>query len=79
MRHAVLEHAILGSAVTSGLVWLDLLPLHWLAQAMRMLLAWGLLSTALVVTGGAWVALGRSRRRPLPPQPGRRHLPTGRL
>jgi hypothetical protein len=49
----------------ASLVWLDLLPLAWLGQVMRLLLAWGLLSTALVASGGAWVALGRSRRHRL--------------
>ncbi len=73
MRQSVLEHAILGSVVLSSLVWLDLLPLYWLGQVMRMLLAWGLLSTALVATGGVWVALGRSRRRPRRPRMPDRH------
>ncbi len=63
MRHSVLEHLILGLVVLTSLIWLDLLPLSRLGHAARLLLAWGLLSTALVATGGAWVALGRSRRR----------------
>ncbi len=63
----------------SSLVWLDLLPLYWLAQVMRVMLAWGLLSTALVATGGAWVALGRSRRRPAGRPLPKRRLPPGHL
>ncbi len=79
MRHSVVEHVVIGGVVLTMLVWLDLLPLSWLGQVLRMLLAWGLLSTALVATGGAWVALGRSRRRlPRRPVPDR-HRPAGGL
>jgi hypothetical protein len=79
MRHTFAEHVIIGGAVLSAMVWLDLLPLPWLAQVMRLLLAWGLLSTALVATGGAWVALRRSRRH-LPQRPvAQRRLPRGWL
>jgi hypothetical protein len=63
-----MEHVALASIMLTSLIWLDLLPLAWLGQVIRLLLAWGLLSTALVASGGAWVALGRSRRH-LPPGP----------
>ena len=63
MPPLVLEHVLPGLLVLATLAWTELLPLAWLGQALRLLLVWAALSTALVATGGAWVALGRRRRR----------------
>jgi uncharacterized membrane protein YedE/YeeE len=79
MRHSFAEHVVIGGVVLSAVVWLDLLSLSWLGQVMRVLLAWSLLSTAMVATGGAWVALGRSRRRLPRRQITSRRLPRGWL
>lgn len=47
----------------ASLFWLDALPTGWFLWGGKLLLVWALLSTVLVGTVGAWVALGRSRRR----------------
>lgn len=63
MRSQALEHCVLGFTVLATLIWLDLIPTSMLQEAAVVLLAWGVISTVLVATAGAWIALGRARSR----------------
>lgn len=63
MRQHILEALGVGAVALVTLVWLEVLPMAWLAQLAVALLAWALLSTLLVGSAAAWVALSRSRAR----------------
>ena len=52
----------MGLAVFATLIWLDLLPIEFLRDALMVLLGWAVFSTLLVASAGAWVAFARSRR-----------------
>jgi hypothetical protein len=61
MRSQAFEHGVLGSVVVVTLLWLDLLPAEVLGHAVMLLLAWAAISTLLVATAGAWIAIARTR------------------
>jgi heme A synthase len=63
MRQSVVEHIILALVTLVSLAWLGLLPGRWFGIAALVLLGWGAASTLLVAMLGAWVALGKSKRR----------------
>ena len=55
---------VLGVAVLFATVlWLGLLPGEWLGRILWLALVWSLVSTLLVATAAAWVALRRSLSR----------------
>ncbi|MDB5371462.1 MAG: hypothetical protein JWP04_104 [Belnapia sp.] len=65
MQSEMVGHAILGAVTLTTLVWLGLVPAAGLLYVFQWLLAWAALSTLLVGSAGAWVALGRFRRLPV--------------
>lgn len=66
MQSEMVGHGILGAVTLTTLVWLDLIPAAAFLYVVQWLLVWSALSTLLVGAAAAWVALGRSRRLPVP-------------
>ena len=58
----MLAHGILGVLSMIVLLWLGLVPTDTLLWTIGYLLAWSVLSTLLVASAGAWVAINRARR-----------------
>ncbi|MDN3565554.1 hypothetical protein ACFQY5_14720 [Paeniroseomonas aquatica] len=67
MQSQLLGHALIGFTMLLSLLWLGALPTEFVLRAAELLAAWCLLSTLVVICAGAWVALGRSRRREAEP------------
>ncbi len=63
MQSQLLGHALIGFTMLTSLLWLGALPTDIVLRAAELLAVWCLLSTLIVICAGAWVALGRSRRR----------------
>jgi hypothetical protein len=61
MPPRTLDTIMLSALTLVTLLWLEVLPPGLLAQVVMVLLGWALLSTLLVGTAAAWVALARSR------------------
>lgn len=60
MRQSRLEMLVFALVVVASLAWLGG---AWLGQALLLLLAWSVLSVAIVGLMGAWVALARKLGR----------------
>ena len=62
MRQQAVQHWVLGLVIVMTVLWLDLVPTETLRHAALLTLAWAGVSTLLVASAGACIALARTRR-----------------
>ena len=58
----LMRHVVLGLAMLTSILWLELVASDTVLRVAEFLLAWTLFSSLVVGGAGAWVAYGRSRR-----------------